>query len=57
MTIKEIIEFKGTSDDLDDSSDDYYAMRAWENLGCAIRDNTYLEWVSIGKAVERGDYD
>lgn len=52
MDKMDIIEFQGTSDDLIEDSPAYFAMRAWETQGDAIRDNSFEQWVAIGKRVE-----
>jgi hypothetical protein len=52
MTKSEIIKFEGSSEDLLQDSDDYFAMRAYETQGDAIRDNPYQEWVAIGKRIK-----
>lgn len=52
MTKSELFRFQGTSDDLEQDSPDYFAMRAIETHGSALRDNSYAEFVVIGKRDE-----
>lgn len=52
MTKSEIIDFKGSSEDLEQDSDDYFAVLAYESHGLAIRDNSLAEWVMIGRRFE-----
>jgi hypothetical protein len=48
----DVINFRGSSEDLRDGTDSYYALLAWEHHGLSIRDNTFDNWVSIGKQIE-----
>ncbi len=52
MTKREIMAFKGTADDLEYGSDDYFAMLAYDNHGSAVRDNSKAELVAIGRSIE-----
>lgn len=47
-----VITYQGSSEDFPEGSDSYYALVAWETQGSAIRDNTFAQWIAIGKRVE-----
>jgi hypothetical protein len=55
MTKKELFLYQGDSDDFEQDSDDYFAMRAIEIHGWALRDNSYAELVAIGKREEQAE--
>lgn len=44
-----------TSDEFDYGTDLYFAARAVEKHGSALRDNTFEQLVAIGKAMEKED--
>lgn len=57
LTKRELFKYQGVSDDFPEGSDNYYAMRAIEVCGSAIRDNTLNELIAIGKDIEENGID
>lgn len=52
LTKTELFAFEGTSDDFFHETNNYYAMRAIETYGSAIRDNSLSQLVAIGRRIE-----
>ncbi len=52
MTKAQLFSFEGSADDMSEGSDDYFAIRAIESYGMAVRDNSINELISIGRNIE-----
>jgi len=55
MTVRDLWDFAGTSEELNPGTNDYYALMAIEYHGSGVRDNSYEELIIIGQQIEQGE--